>query len=56
MPVEIRELVIITEINSRNDKPQQCMSQEQQNVLKQQIVQECVKQLRKKQRGHGLER
>lgn len=56
MPVEIRELVIKTEIVSRDEQVEGSLSDEQLHALKQQILQECLKQLRNKQRGRTLER
>lgn len=56
MPVEIRELVIKTEIVSSSEKAEAGITEQQLQALKQQIVQECLKQLRSKQRSRALER
>lgn len=56
MPVEIRELVIKTEIVSETTQSEGVLSEEQLQALKQQLVQECLKQLRGKQRSRALER
>lgn len=45
MPVEIRELVIKTEIQSQIKNPQELMNKEQVRQLKQQILDDCLKQL-----------
>lgn len=56
MPVEIRELVIKTDIVSSDNHTEQALTDEQLQALKQQIIQECLKQLRSKQRGRALDR
>lgn len=56
MPVEIRELVIKTEIVSSDEQIDGNLTDEQLYALKQQIIQECLKQLRSKQRNRTLER
>ncbi|KUI96891.1 DUF5908 family protein [Vibrio sp. MEBiC08052] len=57
MPVEIRELVIKTEIRSQPEElVQDTMSEQQLHALKQHIIQECLKQLRHYTRNSPLER
>jgi hypothetical protein len=56
MPVEIRELVIKTEIQSQPQTQQGVMDEQQLKALKQQIVQECLKQLRHQSRNTSFER
>ncbi|QMV15970.1 DUF5908 family protein [Vibrio spartinae] len=56
MPVEIRELVIKTEIQSQPESKQDTLNEQQLNALKQQIIQECLKQLRHRVRNSPLER
>ena len=55
MPVEIRELVIQTNIVSQA-KPQEAPGGEQLALLKQQIVQECLKAIRDKAPRNTLDR
>ncbi|MCF6437564.1 MULTISPECIES: DUF5908 family protein [Pseudoalteromonas] len=56
MAVEIRELVIKTAIQSHQETPGHELTEQQVQQLKQQIVQECVKQLGLKQRQKIFER
>lgn len=56
MPVEIRELVIKTEIVNRDANTQTAMSETQLQRLKHQIVQDCLKQIQGKARNKPLER
>ena len=56
MPVEIRELVIKTEIVSRDTHTQTSLNEVQLQSLKQQIVQDCLKQIQGKTRRKPLER
>lgn len=46
MPVEIRELVIKTEIFSSREKVEANLTSKQLSALKQQIVQECLKSMK----------
>jgi hypothetical protein len=46
MPVEIRELVIKTNITSSRDRDKETLSPEKLNLLKQQIMQECLRELK----------
>ncbi len=46
MPVEIRELVIKTNIASSRDREAETLSSEKLSQLKQQILQECLKELK----------
>ncbi|MEI7187426.1 DUF5908 family protein [Dickeya dianthicola] len=56
MPVEIRELVIKTDIQSQNTPTVAELDAVQLQALKQRIVQECLRQLEKQQRHNPLER
>ncbi|GGB89009.1 MULTISPECIES: DUF5908 family protein [Dickeya] len=56
MPVEIRELVIKTDIQSQNTTAAAELDPAQLQALKQRIVQECLRQLEKRERHHPLER
>ena len=47
MPVEIRELVIKTEIVSRDTPPAQGLSLAEMRQLKMQVLAECRRQLRR---------
>lgn len=47
MPVEIRELVIKTTISSQKEHESTTMDPKSLNNLKQQVVQECLKALKK---------
>ena len=46
MPVEIRELVIKTNISSRNEPEKETLNPEKLSQLKQQIMQECLRALK----------
>ncbi|QWT40679.1 DUF5908 family protein [Dickeya dadantii] len=56
MPVEIRELVIKTDIQSQNTPAAAELDAAQLQALKQHIVQECLRQLEKQQRHNPQER
>jgi hypothetical protein len=56
MPVEIRELVIKTAIQSQPEPTQMQMDPQQLQALKQQIIQACLRQLKKNDTKNPLER
>jgi hypothetical protein len=55
MPVEIRELVIQTHIVS-NSRAAEALSHEKLQLLKQQIMEECLKALKDKAQRNGFDR
>ncbi|MCL9670886.1 DUF5908 family protein [Citrobacter sp. MNAZ 1397] len=56
MPVEIRELVIKTAIQSQPEPTQMQLDPLQLQALKQQVIQSCLRQLKKNDRKNPLER
>jgi hypothetical protein len=56
MPVEIRELVIKTEITSTSATHQAQLSDEQLQLIKQQIVAQCLAALKSQAKSTGFNR
>lgn len=56
MPVEIRELVIKTAIQSQPEPTQTLLDPQQLQALKQQVIQACLRQIRKNDKKNPLER
>lgn len=56
MPVEIRELVIKTTINTPKEGKQSSLDSKSLSTLKQQLVQECLKALRNKPQTNSFDR
>ncbi len=56
MPVEIRELVIKTEIQRQPEAERSRLNTPQLQALKQQIIQECLRQLHQQIKHSPLER
>lgn len=56
MPVEIRELVIKTNISAPDARREDAAMAEKMALLKQQIVQECIKTLKRKAKQPGFDR
>ena len=56
MPVEIRALVIKTAIQSQSEPTQTQLDPQQLQVIKQQVIQACLRQLKKSERKNPLER
>lgn len=56
MPVEIRELVIRTNITSSNTRGESVLETEKLVQLKQQIVQECIKVLKDRTPKNSFDR
>lgn len=56
MPVEIRELVIKTNIVSANAREEDVLATEKMLLWKQQIIQECIKAVKDKALKKGFDR
>ncbi|BBE77745.1 MULTISPECIES: DUF5908 family protein [Phytobacter] len=56
MPVEIRELVIKTAIQSQPEPTQTQLDPQQLQTLRQQVIQACLRQLKTSDRKNPLER
>ncbi|MFN6323057.1 MAG: DUF5908 family protein [Burkholderiales bacterium] len=56
MPVEIRELVIKTNIVSARTREEEILTTEKMLLWKQQIIQECIKALKDKELKNGFDR
>lgn len=56
MPVEIRELVIKTEISSAKQSENAVLTEEQLNLLKEKIVAECLEYIKLSDTSNIIER
>lgn len=56
MPVEVRELIIKTEIKSQSAKPSTGLTDSDKQKLKQQIIDECLRTIRNKKQRNSFNR
>ena len=56
MAVEIREIVIKTEITSRQNNTVQSVDSKNMEVLKRQIIEECLRTFKHKTKNDGFNR